>query len=234
MSLCFNATSLHCNMPVKDYYKILNLAPGAGEEEIKKHFRRLAKQYHPDTNRGRKHADAWYREIQEAYEVLSDPRKKSQYLQERWLLKSKGLPFEDTIPLTPEFIELRFKTMRKNVAMMDHFRMDHQALQKTLMQLTNDDTLDALREYYDQEANGKIIHHILYCMEPLEYRYIGPLRPILYKISGNNDHHQYIINNWYTKRRQQDWWDRKQGWIIAIVTILLCAGIAIFTQIKSA
>jgi hypothetical protein len=220
-------------MAIKDYYKILELPPNAGEEEIKKHFRHLALRFHPDTNQGLKHADAWYREIQEAYQVLSDPKRKSQYLQERWLLKSKGIPFEETYPLTPEFIELRFETMRKNVSYMDHFRMDHLGLQKQLIQLANDETLDALQLYKDDLANTKIINHIFYCMDPLDYKYLEPIKPILQNIAANNNNLQNKINTWYLKRKRQDWWDRKQGWIIGLITILLCGGIAFFTSLKS-
>lgn len=63
----------------KDYYKILGVAKNADEKEIKKAFRKLAKQYHPDTNPGNAAAEAKFKEINEAYEVLSDADKRSQY-----------------------------------------------------------------------------------------------------------------------------------------------------------
>lgn len=63
----------------RDYYEVLGLQKGATPEEIKKAYRRLAKQYHPDMNPGDKTAEAKFKEIGEAYEVLSDEKKKSMY-----------------------------------------------------------------------------------------------------------------------------------------------------------
>lgn len=64
---------------MKDYYQILGLSRGAPEEEIKRAYRRLAKQYHPDVNKGDRTAEEKFKEISEAYSVLSDPEKKKQY-----------------------------------------------------------------------------------------------------------------------------------------------------------
>jgi len=63
----------------RDYYEILGLKKGASPEEIKKAFRKLAVKYHPDKNAGDKKAEDRFKEINEAYAVLSDPEKKSQY-----------------------------------------------------------------------------------------------------------------------------------------------------------
>jgi len=63
----------------KDYYKILGVDRGASAVDIKKAYRKLARKYHPDLNPGDKSAEAKFKEIQEAYSVLSDPKKKSQY-----------------------------------------------------------------------------------------------------------------------------------------------------------
>ena len=60
-------------MAKKDYYEVLGLQKGADENEIKKAYRKLAKKYHPDTNQGNKEAELRFKEITEAYEVLSDP-----------------------------------------------------------------------------------------------------------------------------------------------------------------
>lgn len=68
-------------MPVKDYHKILGVREDASDAEIKKAFRALAKQYHPDTNPGNKQAEEKFKEINEAYEVLSNKQKRAQYEQ---------------------------------------------------------------------------------------------------------------------------------------------------------
>src|SRR3989440_9055014 len=68
-------------MPVqyKDYYKSLGVARDASEADIKKAFRKLAREYHPDVAKNKKQAEEKFKEINEAYEVLSDPVKRKKY-----------------------------------------------------------------------------------------------------------------------------------------------------------
>ena len=63
----------------RDYYEILGVSRDADETELKKAYRKLAKQYHPDMNPNDKDAEAKFKEINEAYAVLSDPQKRKQY-----------------------------------------------------------------------------------------------------------------------------------------------------------
>ena len=67
-------------MPDKrDYYEVLGLQKGCSDDDIKKAYRRLAKQYHPDLNPGDKQAETKFKEVGEAYEILSDPDKRARY-----------------------------------------------------------------------------------------------------------------------------------------------------------
>ncbi|MGQ9473254.1 MAG: DnaJ domain-containing protein, partial [Candidatus Caldatribacteriaceae bacterium] len=66
-------------MEFKDYYQILGIGRNATEKEIKRAYRKLARQYHPDLNPANKEAERKFKEINEAYEVLSDPEKKRRY-----------------------------------------------------------------------------------------------------------------------------------------------------------
>jgi curved DNA-binding protein len=82
-------------MDYKDYYRILGVGRNATEAEIKSAFRKLALQYHPDRNPGNQEAEEKFKEINEAYEVLSDSEKRSRYEQlgdsyTRW--QQRGAP----------------------------------------------------------------------------------------------------------------------------------------------
>ncbi len=68
-----------CIMAKRDYYEVLGVQKGATEEEIKKAYRKIAMANHPDTHPGDKDAEERFKEASEAYEVLSDPKKKSAY-----------------------------------------------------------------------------------------------------------------------------------------------------------
>ena len=63
----------------RDYYEVLGVSKGASDDEIKKAYRKKAKQYHPDLNPGDAEAEAKFKEANEAYEVLSDSQKKARY-----------------------------------------------------------------------------------------------------------------------------------------------------------
>src|SRR5690348_18232487 len=62
-----------------DYYKTLGVGKNASDEEIKKAYRKLARQYHPDRNPGNKQAEERFKEISQAHDVLSDPEKRKAY-----------------------------------------------------------------------------------------------------------------------------------------------------------
>ncbi|HKO58628.1 MAG TPA: DnaJ domain-containing protein, partial [Thermoanaerobaculia bacterium] len=66
-------------MADRSYYDILGVKKDAKDDEIKKAYRALAKKYHPDKNKGNKDAENKFKEISEAYAVLSDAEKRSQY-----------------------------------------------------------------------------------------------------------------------------------------------------------
>jgi curved DNA-binding protein len=66
-------------MDYKDYYKILGLERSASADEVRKMYRKLAMQYHPDRNPGNKQAEERFKDINEAYQVLNDPQKRARY-----------------------------------------------------------------------------------------------------------------------------------------------------------
>ena len=63
----------------KDFYKILGVSKDVSDADLKKTYRKLARKYHPDSNQGDEKAEAKFKEISEAYSVLSDPEQRKEY-----------------------------------------------------------------------------------------------------------------------------------------------------------
>jgi len=80
-------------MGKKDYYEVLGVGKNAGRDEIKKAYRKLARKYHPDVNAGDPKAEERFKEIQEAYDVLKDSKKRKKY--DRFGHEGAGFDFSD-------------------------------------------------------------------------------------------------------------------------------------------
>src|SRR4029077_11788725 len=77
-SFFFSGSGVAADMP-RDYYEVLGVPRNATEDEIKKAYRKLARDNHPDRNPGDKAAESRFKEIQDAYDILSDKQKRAQF-----------------------------------------------------------------------------------------------------------------------------------------------------------
>jgi curved DNA-binding protein CbpA len=120
-------------MPLKDYYQILEIEPGADEYAIKKAYRRLAMQFHPDKSGGYQEDGGLFRDIIEAYEVLSDPSKREQYHYERWLHQSMGAKLQGY--LNAYQIYQVILESEKYLSGIDQYKINDYALLNVLLNL---------------------------------------------------------------------------------------------------
>lgn len=145
----------------KDYYSILELEPSASLDEIKKAYRRLALQYHPDTTNADAYALAHFVEVKEAYEVLTNPGRKEQYLQQRWYEQSIGKKKKQPV-ITPATVLQQALELEKYVSRLDIHRMDKQGLFEYIDALTDDDVIVKLERFDEPSVKKEIVKLLIY------------------------------------------------------------------------
>lgn len=221
-NLAYPVLPLLTDMPLKDYYELLQVPPGSPELVIRKAFRKLAMRYHPDRNMGNPYATQHFREIQEAYEVLSNPVTRSEYHQKRWLHPEMGKPFDDRVELSPSLIEKEAVKIASYVKNLDQFRMNYEALYRLLDQLLSERHLAVLIGENQEKTNAAIIYRVLQSIRPLPYNYLHNLGERLVKIAGTDNQLILHIHQTLRNKRKQYLWDRYKGLLMIAVAILIC------------
>ena len=181
----YNLQLLHRFVALKDYYSILNIPVTATPNEIKQAYRKLVMIYHPDKNNNEPYALQKFNEIKEAYEVLTNPRKKELYLQERWLSKASGKMKVDGL-ITPPNILLKSLELNKQMAFMDIYRMDHQNIADRITQLINEDVIERLHQCNEPDINETIIDCLLAAAKPISYQFSKTITQRLIQLAGSN------------------------------------------------
>lgn len=134
----------------KDHYRTLGITPQAGPDEIRKSYRTLVKRFHPDRHPDDRAVQAHFREIQEAYETLTDPVLRDAWLQERWLLASQGLPIATQPLLTATDILKRLLTIERGFATEDPWRSDLSSRFRRLSEYLDQTHIDILKQEPEQ------------------------------------------------------------------------------------
>lgn len=217
-------------MQLKDYYSILELLPTASGDEIKKAFRRLAHQYHPDKKNNDPYAAAQFTAIKEAYETLSNPVKKEYYLQQRWYAQSMGKKVKQET-ITPVSILKQSLELNRYVARLDVHRMDHQGLFDYIEHFLSDSTIDTLNSFNEPVVSGEIVTLLLKSGRVLPYQLAAPLANRLKKIKPGDEMTTKKIDQFVRHHKQVAYWEKRKAWIILLITLLICLGI-FFTSSK--
>jgi curved DNA-binding protein CbpA len=206
---------------IKNYYAILGVESSATLLEIKKAYRKLALQYHPDKNYNDTYATARFAEIKEAYEVLSDPSKKEYYLQQRWYNQSMGnRKMQDII--TPFSLLKQSLELEKYVSRLDIFRMDKLQLRNYMLELVNDEMVEKIKQFDEPETMKNSITLLLKALYPLPADMAEPVYTQLKKLVGNNTILKNKIIELETGTKKREKKEKLQPLVIMAVTLLIC------------
>jgi molecular chaperone DnaJ len=207
-------------LQTKDYYKILELPPSATLREIKSAYRRLAHRFHPDKNNADAYSTAQFEIIKEAYEVLSDPRKKEYYLQQRWYDQVTNRK-QSFITITPVTILKQVLELDKYVSKLDVHRMDRQGLYDYVCRLLNDQTIQKLNVFDEKDTNKVIVHSILKSCHALPLKFARPLSVQLLKLNTDASTLEKIRLYVNHSRRSENW-SKYKVWLLLLIVVLLC------------
>jgi curved DNA-binding protein CbpA len=207
---------------MKDYYQILGCTPMSTKEEIKKQYRKLALQYHPDKNQNNKYADALFHDVKEAYETLTNPTKKEAWLQERWLRQVMNQSTSNTQPLTPYSILNSVLKLDRNVSMQDVFRMDQDSIRDSLLTLVCEDNIKCLLDFGEYDINRTIVQHLLSAAQPIDYHRLELFWPKLRALSVHDAELIKQIDKFQRNRRSAAYREKWTLPIALLAALLLC------------
>ena len=209
-------------MHLKDYYSILEVETSANLLEIKKAYRKLALQYHPDKTHNDPYATAQFSAIKEAYEVLTNPAKKEYYLQHRWYNQHIGKRKSQEV-ITPVTILMQVVDLEKYVATLDAFRMDKKGLEEYILGLLPDATVEVVKNFNDPEINKNIIILIIKAMNPLPIGYSGAIMIQLKKLAAGDEKNEIIVADYIQKKAKKIRREKYSLLLILVITLFLCA-----------
>ena len=206
-------------MAYKDYYGILNISATASSDEIKKSFRKLALLYHPDKNNNASAATAKFNEIREAYQVLSDRKKRTVYNYERYSQNPKQA-FRQTA-FTVDDIMLLCINLKKNIDLQDPFRIDHDQLFFEIADILSEHNLGIIKEGTEIEQQ-KIIQLFISSTTVLPFIQLEEIVKKLKSIAHPNSNLQKELNHFLYQSKQWNLWNRHKKTVALVTAILLC------------
>jgi hypothetical protein len=215
-----------------DYYKLLGVLPTATTDEIKKAYRQLALTYHPDRNPGDRKSEVYFKKVNEAYTVLSDPEERENYNHEfKNFKRTSGVDKDEDKPaspkheqaLTPEVILSALQSIKIKITGVNRSQVNQLVLYNKLHTLLSRTNVNLLLSSADHSTNRLIIDEVLACCKFLPYPQIQNiiLRLVIFAGSDND-----VIQKIYSFEKHQkggSFWKEysRAGGVIAIIIFFL-------------
>jgi molecular chaperone DnaJ len=207
-------------MSSKDYYRLLSVKASASDDEIRRAYRKLAFKYHPDKNPNDPVAEATFKEIAEAYEILSDPKKREDYHYKRFY--TDNYKYSDGPTVTPQSILNDAIKLQKLVERSDPFRMNRDALLFQVEQILSEENLLLLKNENEANINYGIVEALLIACKPLHYVAVIVITERLFLLAENNIALEKKITDFLESQRKKDNWNRYKIALAVAAAILLC------------
>ncbi len=208
----------------KDHYRTLGISPQSGPDEIRKSYRSLVKRYHPDRHPDDKAVQAQFREIQEAYETLTDPVLRDAWLQERWLLASQGLSTTTMPILTATDILRRLIVIERGFAAEDPWRTDRDSRMRRITELLSTQNMEILKQ--DPEQLDGVGETIVRCSKHLEAAGVDNLIDLTKELMPADHPALAALKRIHSEKKADARWNRWKPLVLLILALLGCLLIA--------
>ncbi|MCC6287720.1 MAG: J domain-containing protein [Chitinophagaceae bacterium] len=208
-------------MPFRNYYAVLGVAPNASQDDIKKKFRKLALLYHPDKNTESEFAVIRFREIQEAYENLSDTDKRIIY-DRTWRNHYPNANLSVAEEISPAAILLKCKKLQQGIRDMDPFRVNKQHVQAELNKITDKNTIALLLFHNDTALNKEILQRVLEISNVLSRQNLLPIQNALIQLANNEPGLLAMIEKKMKQLKYRKLWEQYYPLLAFILAIIAC------------
>lgn len=216
-------------MSFKNHYDTLGISPQTGSYLIKKKFRKLAKQYHPDLNAGDELAALRFRELQEAYEILSNPAQRAKYDFE-WNLHYPSTRHFRRYDYTPSTLLDAGILLNKKIAAMDKYRMHKEAVFHQINELVSESNVGIMLNNNDIGLNRQLIAELISASSVLPYRFTQKIAVSLTGLANGKEAELQLISNFLQSSRRRHYWDKFYPLIVLLIALTMC--IAIYLACK--
>jgi DnaJ-domain-containing protein 1 len=207
-------------MPVKDYYATLRIPQGADAFSIKKAFRTLAMEYHPDKRGENAENDHYFREIKEAYGILSDPKLREEYHYQRWLEKSMGHQL-DTFIQPAQILQLFIKA-EQYIASTHGFRTDKMSLFNHVYKLFSPARLEAILSENNLTMEETTLQMAMRMGQHLNLEGCLFLTNHFKKMLEKHPHEAREWEKLIRKKKQEDRLEQLKVPLVLVLTLLIC------------
>lgn len=204
----------------RDPYQVLHVSPSASAEEIRKAFRKLAMQYHPDKNPGSALAIKKFSEIQEAYQLLGDRKKRAAYHYRRY---SQDPRYSHPPKAeTAEEVAKQFSAFSSEFARMDPFRLDPDWLYFRLQELLSEENVGLLANANQTSLNGQIMKQVIAAAQWLPLEQARVLLNKLWPVTVNDAGSRKELRQFLLHAKQYAYWSRYKVWIALLIALGFC------------
>jgi curved DNA-binding protein CbpA len=209
-------------MRSKDYYKILEVSSTASQADIKKSYRRLAMKFHPDKNLDDKLSETKFKEIQEAYHVLSNEKRRQGYNHQKFD-ESHGLNKKASSNVSsPQAILQKSIQLRKKVSLMDPHRVNRDTLYNNIQLILSAHNQSILKTHKDEPTTRLIVDELLRACDLLQFKQVKQVCTQLAAIAGADNSLQKKIYDYCKKQRINDYWNRYHLIAALIAAAIFC------------